>query len=193
MNDADSTVATSPSRWTQFLAAVSSFGFWSLLLVSAGCFAGVTLAPKMLQTLRLRQTYEVRQHQLVALENELATLQRVIEALEHDPDYAREMAKLDLEKPSANEDVVPVDPELRLDPRTAAAATNLVPPPQVDPWEPTLVVLATDGRLRMALLAAAATLLLAAFTFLHDGTSSLGVTPVPRVTWHELWQRRYHS
>ena len=116
--------AAAPSRWTQFLAAVSSLGFWLLLLVAAGCFAAVTLAPKMLQTLRLRQTYELRQHQLVALEDELSTLERVIEALEHDPAYAREMAQLDLEKHPTNEDVLPVEQELRLDPRTTATAES---------------------------------------------------------------------
>ncbi len=186
-------LAAAPSRWTQFLAAVSSLGFWSLLLVAAGCFAAVTLAPKMLQTLRLRQTYELRQHQLVALEGELSTLHRVIDALEHDPAYAREMAQLDLEKHSTNEDVIQVDPELRLDPRTATTASHVSTRPPTDPWEPTLVVLATDTTLRTALLSAAATLLLAAFTFLHDGSRSIGVTPAPRVTWRDLWRRRYHS
>ncbi len=185
--------AAAPSRWTQFLAAVSSLGFWLLLLVAAGCFAAVTLAPKMLQTLRLRQTYELRQHQLVAMEDELSTLERVIEALEHDPAYAREMAQLDLEKHPTNEDVLPVEQELRLDPRTTATAFHVAPPPATDPWEPTLVVLATDTTLRTALLSAAATLLLAAFTFLHDGSRSAGVTPVPRVTWRDLWRQRYHS
>jgi len=148
--------------WTMSLA------FWGTLLVAGILFAAVSLAPKLKTLGDLREEYAANQRRLVALERQADELERVAEALEHDPAFAAELAKVEFAagRPGRERIVVPAD--LRLGAETAPSPVPSATPVRSPLPAFVLEPLATHGGLRMTLLATAATLVLVAFLVLHE-------------------------
>jgi cell division protein FtsB len=145
-------------RWTTSLA------FWFSLLVAVLLYASVTLSPKALVYLEFRDSHHANQVQLVELEREVGHLEKTADALQHDPNFAAEMARIHFDAVRPGEERIPVDQKLHLDARVPAAA----PASRVDrltPYLPYLRTLAGDSSIRMSCLAAAATITIVAFTF----------------------------
>ena len=143
-----------------------SLSFWLCLLAAAGLYGSVSLAPKLLTYLTLRHQYDTNQVQLVKLQGQVHYLSKVGKALENEPDFAAELARVDFDAARPGEERIPVGRTLSLDARTEPdqplRAVTL-------PWYTPLVRVLTDHRrLRTAALAAAILLALFAFTFLHD-------------------------
>lgn len=163
-----------PITMSAWWGGVTSTLFWLVLLTAAGLYAAVALAPKIIQWQRWQQVYVTQRYQLLEQEDQLDALQRMVDALDQDPQFVAELVRLELDATTAGEEVIPVDDSLTHDPRiTSKAGAQSLPPMPADPWEPWLLVLATQRSLRSGLLFAAATLVIAAFTFLHDGSETL--------------------
>lgn len=150
-----------------------SLAFWLSLLFSAGLYAAVALSPKLLATVTLSRQREENQLRLVALEKQVQHLQKVIEALKHDPNFAKELARTDFETAYPDEQRIPVDSHLSLNMRSAGpdlavAASNL-------PWyTPLLSAVANNREASNTLLTVAALLVIYAFTFLQERRSATG-------------------
>lgn len=181
---------------TGWWGGVTSGLFWLLLLTAAAAYAGVALAPKVVRWQRWQQTYVTQRYALVEQEQQFEALQRMVHALDQDPQFVAELARLELDATAAGEEVIPVDDSLMHDPRTLAITAPLRPRPITPgPWEPWLLVLATHEGLRTGLLCAAATLTIAAFTFLHDGSETQRARrenlPETGLTVGEFFRQRY--
>lgn len=147
---------------------ILSLAFWLCLLSAAGVFAGVTLSPKLLTRQTLAERYREQQFRLLRIEQQVEQLDRVVVALDRDPHFAAQMARLEFDVARPGEELIPVDQAL-----TLGTATEQPPPErgrsvEAQSWQPTLERLATDRVLRWQLLAAAAALVVLAFTFLQD-------------------------
>jgi hypothetical protein len=117
-------------------------------------------------------------------------LKEVVAALEKDPAFAEELARAEFDAIRPGEEVLPVAPELRLDPQRARPDAHPTSR-RLPSWLPAIAVLAQDHGLRSGLLAAAATLIIIAFTFLHEPvrrSRSLPERPVG-----PGWQQRLRS
>lgn len=195
----DLTAATPspPITFSAWWGGLTSILFWLILLVAATLYAGVALAPKIIQWQRWQQVYVAQRYQLVEQEDQVEALQRMVQALDQDPQFVAELVRLELDTTAAGEEVIPVDDELTHDPRTVASTMPHGTPLAVaDPWEPWLLVLATYDSLRTGLLTAAAILVIAAFTFLHDGSETLrALRENHRDSSQTVWEfcrRRYY-
>jgi len=121
----------------------------------------------MMVWLRTRGDYVANQVQLVRLEEQVHYLKRVADALENDPDFASEMARVEFNAYEPGDERIPVDASLSLSSRTAPATIER--PAVALPWyAPIVDRLANHQRLRSILLGLAAVLLIFAFTFLHE-------------------------
>lgn len=147
-----------------------SLTFWLMLLTSAGLFAAVSLSPKLSSYLALRDQYAAQQHELLQLEREHGELERVIAALEHDPLFAAEMARMEFDAVRPGEEILSVDSALTLSPGigSTSARRQLV---STSPWRPWIAILADVQPLRMILLATAAALVLIAFGWMQEPTT----------------------
>ena len=143
-----------------------SLSFWLCLLTAAGMYASVSLAPKFLTYLTLRHQHATNRVELVRLQRQVHYLSKVGEALENEPDFAAELARIDFDAARPGDERIPVDRTLSLD---ARAEPDQELPAVTLPWYTPLVeLLAGHRRLRTVTLVAAALLTLFAFTFLHD-------------------------
>lgn len=146
-----------------------SLAFWLAILSAAGMYAAVALAPKLTAWLEYRDRWRVNQGRLVRLERKVDHLQRVTHALEHDPGYAAELARMEWNASRPGEERIPVDEDLTLQavrPESPQAATR--GPSAALPWyAPAVQRVAGDERLRRWMLAAAAAIVVFAFTCLH--------------------------
>lgn len=143
-----------------------SLAFWLCLLLSAGLFATVALAPKYLVYMQLRGQFDTHQSRLAELEQEAEQIQRVIDAINRDPDFASELTRIEFDAIRPGEEVLPVDAELELDRRRIAAPLTTVS--TAPPWyAPIVRYLAGDRTLRMSLLSVAALLVVISFTMLQ--------------------------
>jgi len=149
---------------------VISLAFWLTLFLCAGMYAAVALAPKLLRYAETRNRWRTNQQRLVMLEEKVGYLRQVARELQHDPEFAAELARIELNASRPGEERIPVDETLRLD----AVNPAVVKPEEAfeHPWYlPALQQLAGNAALRRALLMAAAALLLFAFVFLHESQS----------------------
>jgi cell division protein FtsB len=153
----------SPPPETAFGMAISLL-FWFCLLLAALFFAAVSLAPKLLDSLQLRSQFDRNQRQLVAMERQTEQLQRVIEAIQTDADFSAELTRIEFDAVLPGEEVIPVEMDLKLDLRSLE--TPALPPVQaVQEWfEPIVLRLASDTRLRNGFLGAAILLVIVSFT-----------------------------
>lgn len=155
----------------------AALAFWACLALSAGCFAMTLLAPKVRTYRDLNRESVALQRTLVAAEQDFDALNRIADALEHDSDFASELARRDFGC-SAPDERISVDPQLQFEgeplinvrPRREIPWKEAAQPPLMRLLEsPLLDSLAGDRRLRRSLLAASAILVLIAFLLPCDG------------------------
>lgn len=168
-----------------------SLAFWLCLIGASGLFAGVTLSPKLLARQALAERYRDQQLRLLRIEQQVEQLDRVVVALERDPHFAAEIARLEFDVARPGEEIIPVEQGLTL--RTAAdpPMSGISTAVEAPSWQPSLARLATDRRLRWQLLAVAAAMVVLAFTFLQDAgspTSTAGAVE-PRSGWLSRYRR----
>jgi len=119
----------------------------------------------------LRREYDGLERELLTSERHVDYLQKVVDALRHDPQFAAELARVDFGV-SGPEERIPVAPQLSLtgeppaDKETAEGAVRPFPRNLLD--TPLLDSLTNDRSIRRSLLGAASLLLLVAFTFLCE-------------------------
>lgn len=160
-------MTTTTSDTDEPMAGVAiSLTFWLMLLAAAALFALVSLAPKLATFLALRDQSLAQQHELVQLEREQAELERVIAALEHDPLFAAEMARMEFDAVRPGEEILAVDSDLILTPNKSSPSVQ--PMIATSPWRPWVGILAEFQPLRWLLLAAAAVLVLIAFGWMQE-------------------------
>ncbi|HEX6986201.1 MAG TPA: hypothetical protein VF170_12545 [Planctomycetaceae bacterium] len=148
----------------------TAFAFWGTLLVAGALFASVSLAPKLKTLAGLRAEYAANQLRLVELERRADELERVAEALEHDPSFAAELAKVEFAAARPGDERIAVPEALRLGAAEEAHRDGLRPP-SPGAWSiPPMLLdpLATHRGLRIMLLTAAAGLASAAFLVLNE-------------------------
>jgi hypothetical protein len=145
-------------------AAVS---FWCSLFLAAGLFAVLALAPKLRTYRQLSGEYDSVHRQLVSTERRTENLAKVAHALEHDPEFASELARINFDN-SGGQERIPVGPHLSLaawdsDPAMTDAGHTPSPAELLD--GPLLNTLSDDRAVRGPLMAASSLLVLAAFAF----------------------------
>lgn len=136
--------------------------FWFVAFAAAGMFAAVTIAPGLDQETQLT----ARVHQLADDCRELAEanhyLDRVVDALQHDPEFTAELARAELDYgvPGEQRLPAPVPPKKQPSPhrpeRAATARSN-----------PVLRLFAHDWLVRHTALLTAAACTVVAFTFFN--------------------------
>lgn len=176
----------SGARWSTFFGGLVSLAFWVSLVASAMLFAAVSLAPKLLAWRTLQEQFRSQQTRLLVLEQQTEQLDRVVQALEQDPQFSAELARLEFDALRPGEEVIAVDGSLSLNPIVHDRPEARISAQSADPWLPWLKRLAGDEPLRLGLLAAAACVVIVAFTFLHEGLESPEPSVVPGGSW---WQR----
>ena len=70
-----------------------SLAFWFCLSAAAAIFAVVFLSPRLRTYRDLRRQYDGLERGSIASETNVDYLNRVVEALKHDPDFAAELAR----------------------------------------------------------------------------------------------------
>lgn len=165
-----------------------SLAFWMCLLASGGCFAVVALAPKYIQWQRLNEQFAVNQHHLVAVEQRTLQLRQVVAALEEDPAFVEELARVEFDAIRPGEEVIPVEPALQLDARMTA--NRVAPMHGILPgWQTWLAQLAAHQELQSVLLLTSAVLVIAAFTWLHEPGEPDDAPRAKRSWWRRLRDR----
>jgi len=164
---------------------IVSLLFWISLLVATGLFAIVGLSPKLLEQARLRGQFQINQLQLVQVERQNEQLQRVVDAIRHDREFAAEMTRVEFDAVRSDEEIIPVDSDLRLVPRDLALPRLRAEVPQA--WyRPWIVPFVENDSLRMSALGAAATLVIVSFTWLQPATRRQPIRS--EVSGQSLWQ-----
>jgi cell division protein FtsB len=150
-------------RSGSLLGACSSLAFWLSLFVAAALYAAVALSSKLCVYGSLHAEFESNQWRLVTLERQVNRLRRVVAAQQNDPAFVREQAQSDFELARPGEQRIPVDSHLTLQigPGCKSAARRPVALPV---YAPLARKIATSRELGSGLLAAAAALVIGAFT-----------------------------
>lgn len=153
------------------LGWLASLLFWGCLLVAVSLYGVVVLSPKVIAFLELDQEYRTNQARLVRMERQVEYFDKVAGALEKDPAFAAELARIEFDASKPGEERIAVDKRLSLQaPKPANQVIDDVDP---IPWYvPTLKTLVENEDHRNLFLAGAVTLVIFAFTFLQE-------TPVP--------------
>lgn len=146
---------------------IFSLAFWICLLFAAVLYGAIALSPKLLAYLTLKQEYDTNQMQLVGLQKQIAQTHKVIEALQNDPGFAREMARIDFDAVKSDEERIPVESNLAKKVRPGVPDMT-VPPPDLPWYTPLLRVLAYSRTVGNALLAIAAGTIIYAFACLGE-------------------------
>lgn len=162
-------VATSSSQSDSQAGWIGSVLGWLCLFLAAGFYGTVHLSPRLLTMVRLQHEYDTNHLRLLSLENQLQVLGRMAKALEHDPDFAAAMARVEFSADRPGEQRIPVDPHLTQETRDLAPQLE-VPEPPWPPYTPLLKFVVEYRTVNTGLLIAAAVLALCAFIPLH-GTS----------------------
>ncbi len=169
---------------------IVSLLFWFSLLLAAGLFTAVALAPKLAETLRLRDLYSVNQRKLVSVERQNEQLQRVVEAIQHDQDFATEMTRIEFDAVRSDEEIIPVAADLKLE--TRGIESPLVQPVMPRAWyRPWLTLLTEHDSLRSSLLGSAALLVVVSFTWFQPASADRVAKRVKlgRTAWQSLRNR----
>ncbi|HID24756.1 MAG TPA: hypothetical protein EYP14_20475 [Planctomycetaceae bacterium] len=134
-------------------------------------YAAVVLAPKAWVWLNLSAAYRTNVEQLTALQQRIKFLEQVAEALQTDPEFAAEFARLDLAARSPEEERIAVEGHLAWDTRRAEMLPE-VPPPSLPWYAPLVRLIAFSRSVRTVILLAAAGVMLLSFTFLHESQAA---------------------
>jgi hypothetical protein len=143
----------------------AALAFWCCLLLAAGLFAVLSLAPKLRSYRDLAQEYDTLERRLVSTERRTESLSQVADALEHDPQFAAELARINFDARDADERIL-VGPQLSLAAWDSPAPLDDVHnrPATGALWDgPLLETLSNDRTVRRPLMAASSILLLCAF------------------------------
>jgi len=168
--------------------------FWIALLIAGGMYAAVALSPKLLAYLNLRNDHYRTQVKLVTLERRVTYLKRVMQALENDPEFAAEQARVELGAERPGDERIEVDsrwhfsPDSDFDP--SAFRKSILP------WyTPILKVVATNEPMRRGLLIAAACLSVFAFTFFQESQTPqwLACARTMKAGWRRATSRYRNS
>lgn len=143
-----------------------SLVFWTCLIAAATLYGAVALAPKVHKYLEVRHQYLTNQVRLVQIEKEAVYLKRVRDALENDPEFAAQMAKVDFQMSRGDAESIPVASDLMRGARDFTSSDKPTVPP-IEPSYPFLQLLAESHFWRSFLITMSAGLTLTAFTFLH--------------------------
>jgi hypothetical protein len=151
----------------------AALAFWCCLLLAAGLFAVLSLAPKLRTYRDLAREYDMLERRLVSTERRTDSLAKVADALEHDPQFAAELARINFDAPNAGERI-PVGPQLSLaawdSPPALGDVSNGRAPGML--WDgPLLETLSDDRVVRGPLMAASSILVLCAFVLCGTGRS----------------------
>jgi hypothetical protein len=152
---------------------VAALAFWCSLLIAGGLFAVLALAPKLRAYHHLSKDYDGLHRQLVATERRTESLTKVAYALEHDPEFASELARVNFDAPKP-EERIPVGPQLSL----AAWDSDQTTDAEVRPARavlldgPLLDTLSEDRTVRVPLFAASSLLVLVAFALCGQTAAS---------------------
>jgi hypothetical protein len=145
-----------------------TLAFWGVLLVSATIFAAVSLAPRFRTLSTLRARYAENQLRLVELERQAIELEKVAQALQGDPAFAAELAKLEFAAERTGDERIDVSEDLQLGAglqRPRIAANVRVPNTRLVPL---VELLAGNSFVRTLLLTFAGLLAAGAFLLLND-------------------------
>jgi hypothetical protein len=160
--------------------------FWICLLVAAGLYAPCVLAGRFVAWWDLQQRYLRNQAQLIAVQQQIQHLQRVSDALEHDPDFAGQVARAELGAVPSGTQVIALPAELNSDPRVLLARPEVEAP--VEAWYmPVLRRISTDAALRRYLLSAAAGVFLLGFLCFRE-TARSGMPPGASAPSRGVWR-----
>ena len=162
---------------------------WLCVLGAAFLYATAALSPRILAYVQLRHAYVTGQSQLVALETQVRQMDRVATALERDPQFAADLARVDFEVQRPDETLIRVPAQLALEVREHAVETS--PPATELPWyTPVLQIAAQNRAANNVLLGLAALLALLSF-ILSTGTRGRGLNgPTPGLqAWRYLRDR----
>lgn len=154
------------SRVDVIISWVMSLAFWLALLFAAAVYGVVVLSPRWFAHSELKQKHSVNQTKLVQLESNVNQLQRVVTALEQDPQFVRELARTEFDVSRFGEERISVEPSLALE-ATAAEPLELMHSANFFS-APVLQTFAENGPIRRYLLILAAGTVLFAFVFLHE-------------------------
>lgn len=142
--------------------------FWLCLLVSAALYAPCALASRVVAWAELREKYDENQADLVGVQQQVQHLQRVANALEADPAFAAQLARVELGAAQPGTRVIALPAELANDPRIPPSVPAVEPPRT--PWYlPLMQRVAADHALRRNLLCTAAGVFLFGFLVFRDG------------------------
>jgi hypothetical protein len=139
-----------------------------MLLAAGTLFATVALAPKLKTLADLDAEYATNQLRLVELERQSIELEKVAQALEHDPAFAAELAKLEFSSGGIAGERIAVPEDLRLGATDIPETATPPAPPRSPLPQEILAPLAASRGLRLTLLATSATLALFAFVLLNE-------------------------
>lgn len=138
--------------------------FWLCIFAAITVFAGVFLAPKLVALHRLELEQDELALRLDRLQRGNAFLERVIDALENDPEFTAEVARFDLDAVAPDEEHLPAPPVL-------PGATSESVPTTADTaspwWLPIAETITEDRTFNDACLLTAGALAVVAFTFFH--------------------------
>ena len=154
--------------------AIRTLAFWPCLLFAAALYAAVALSPPLLTYLTLRQQRDEGNLRLVSLDEQVERGKKVIDALQHDSNFAKEMARADFKAAHPDEQRIPVDAALAL-PHQAAAPDLAVTPPDLPWYAPFVRLIADHHQFGNLLLTIAALLVVYAFAWLQEPTQEPGV------------------
>lgn len=143
-----------------------SLCFWCTLLLAAGAYGAVAVAPKLAVWNSVRHQYQQNARELQRLEEEVDYLERVETALQTDPEFLQR-----LKQPTAatapGEQSIAISGDLLFGYETMLPAATS-PPAGDPPGHGLISALAGKRPLRRGLLIFAAGLTVFAFTFLND-------------------------
>jgi amino acid transporter len=145
--------------------------FWVSLLIAAASYAVAVLSPKLLGYFELRDRHYANQVKLVQLEQQVQYLGSVGAALRNDPEFHRELARVDLDATRPGEERIEVDPTLSLHSspikNPTEAAQHPAPTGSRLLGSSPFAQIAHSRRTQQTLLLTAAAITIFAFTFLR--------------------------
>ena len=141
--------------------------FWLCLLLAAGMYALAVLAPKWQTHRNLKADYHRNQLQLVSLEQDVGRLDRIVGALENDPEFAAEVARVDFGVVRPGDELLPVDDHLTVSLQSFQQPSQLPASPQTR-TAAMIRLFSEHESLRHITLAAAGFIVLLAFALLID-------------------------
>ncbi len=154
---------------------LASLAFWCCLGLSVAILAAVFLAPRLRTYRDLKRQYDGLERELIAAEGRVDYLQKVVDALQHDSQFAAELARADFgpSVPAVGPEeriAVPAALNLKSEPMSSGATTAETGRPfsQSVLDTPLLDTFSDDRSVRTSLLGAASFLVLVAFILLCD-------------------------